>query len=358
MRLRALIAAATAVIAVQFPDHADAADAYKWSVQYLIDNSRSTKGRPQTVFPRHMRGLAISPDGRFLYGGYHHGHDGGGEIRKIDLRKPDYERATVALLRGPLAKAIAVDDEGSVYVSDATGLFVCDANLAGIDFQIAIGECEGLATTREGSKLILYASMRHDQTLRRWIVQKRGATVTGLLPDGLDEDGEMIIPGAVSPRGIDVDSEGRIWIADLGANLVFRVDRDGKLVEKTEVPTPIDLACDGDRVFVTRWRQREIWILDPAMKVMGSLSIPWTELKLAPIGNNRNGALSGIAAVPGGKGFYVSNERGQTENQKSTYGREDERSGEIDGVRYTDTFMDDNEPVLHAIPVDSSEAGS
>jgi len=37
---------------------------------------------------------------------------------------------------------------------------------------------------------------------------------------------------------------------------------------------------------------------------------------------HREGRLSGIVAVPG-KGFFVSNEAGQTANQKSTYGRID-----------------------------------
>src|SRR6266853_5156778 len=52
--------------------NAAAGDAYKWSVQYLIDNSRTVFGRPQKVSPRHNRGLAISPDGKYLYAGYHH----------------------------------------------------------------------------------------------------------------------------------------------------------------------------------------------------------------------------------------------------------------------------------------------
>ena len=36
---------------------AAAGDAYKWTVQYLVDNSRTVFGRTQKVSPRHNRGL-------------------------------------------------------------------------------------------------------------------------------------------------------------------------------------------------------------------------------------------------------------------------------------------------------------
>src|SRR4051812_26322330 len=85
-----------------------AGDAYKWSVQYLIDQSQSMLGKPQKVYPRHARGLAISPDGKFLYVGFLHSFDGGGEVRRIAIDTPDYERAVSDVLPGAPGKAIAV----------------------------------------------------------------------------------------------------------------------------------------------------------------------------------------------------------------------------------------------------------
>jgi hypothetical protein len=70
-----------------------AGDAYKWSVQYLIDTSQSMFGKPMKVYPRHVRGLAISLDGKFLYTGFLHSADGGGEVRRIAIDITDYERA-------------------------------------------------------------------------------------------------------------------------------------------------------------------------------------------------------------------------------------------------------------------------
>src|ERR1700709_139959 len=86
-----------------------AGDRYKWSVQYIIDNSRTIFGRPQKVSPRHNRGLALSPDFKYLYAGYHHSFNGAGEIRRIRVDVADYDRATEALLPGVLAKSIATD---------------------------------------------------------------------------------------------------------------------------------------------------------------------------------------------------------------------------------------------------------
>jgi len=60
--------------------------------------------------------------------------------------------------------------------------------------------------------------------------------------------------------------------------------------------------------------------------------------------------------MPGGKGFFVANEHGQTSNQKSTYGRTDENSETIGEKFYTDAFEDDNDPILRAVPVDVQEA--
>jgi hypothetical protein len=63
-----------------------------WSVQYLIDQSQTILGSPQAAAPRDNRGLAISPDGQYLYAGYNNGP----EVRKIDLTQADYTTATVA----------------------------------------------------------------------------------------------------------------------------------------------------------------------------------------------------------------------------------------------------------------------
>src|SRR5207302_5301865 len=162
------------------------AQAYKWSVQYLIDNSQSVFGRSQAVYPRRNRGLAISPDGRYLYAGYHQSfdpsgayrgragyHTGFGEVRRIDLTVPDYERATLGVLRGPPGKAIATDDEGRVYIADQQAIRIYDAGLSRQQFSIPVDACEGLAVTRESGALVLYATDRNRGTLGRWVLTRQ-----------------------------------------------------------------------------------------------------------------------------------------------------------------------------------------
>lgn len=326
------------------------ADAYKWSVQYLIDNSRVVFGRPQKVSPRHNRGLAVSPDGKYLYAGYHHSFNNSGEVRRIAVDTADFDRATLAILPGVLGKAIATDDKGHVFIANGSEIVVCDATLQQRETVIPAGVCEGLATAREGKELVLYGSDREASTIRRWVLTESANGITGAAPSGFGGKGEFNVPGAVDLRGLEIDGKGRIWVADLKGNKLFRMDRDGKNLKSVQINSPIDIAFEGNRCFVTRYSERSITVLDDEMNVLGVLSVPWEELELSPMGNNRYGALSGIAALPG-KGFFVSNEAGQTANQKSTYGRADDHSDFVDGKLYRDSFQDDNDPVLRATAV-------
>jgi DNA-binding beta-propeller fold protein YncE len=328
-------------------------DAYKWSVQYLVDNSRTIFGRPQKVSPRHNRGLAISPDGKYLYAGYHHSFNNSGEVRRIRLDVPDYDRATEALLPGVLGKAITTDDKGRVYICDNSCIYIYDALLEHKMARIATTVCEGIATAREGGQLVLYGTDREDGTLNRWVLQESGADVTAATPSGFEGSGVIKVPGAFDLRGLKIDAKGNFWMCDLKGNKVFRMSQNGKEVKSVAVPVPMDVAVDGERVFVTRSTERAITVLDTDLNVIGSLNVPWEELELSPYGNSRNGALGGIVVVPG-KGFFVANEAGQTANQRSTYGRVDEHSDFVNGKMYRDVFGDDNEPILHATEVETA----
>ena len=332
---------------------ASADEAYKWSVQYLIDNSQPVFGRKQALYPRRNRGLAISPDGRYLYAGYHQSFNGTGEVRQIDTRQEDYSKATRRVVQGLMPKAVAVDDEGRVYVSDREQILIYDANLSNVQCTIDTVDVEGLAITREGGHLIVYGSDRSRCMLTRWELQTSGSSVTGAVASGFSGDGELTLEGAVSLRGVAIDPKGRIWIADLEADKIFRVADKGKDIQSAEVKSPMDITFNGSTALVTQNRERVITLLDEEMAVTGTLSVPWEELALAPFGNNRSGALSGIAVVPGHPelGFYVANEGGQTSFQRSTYGREDKHSGTIEDKFFTDKFIDDNEPILRALPV-------
>jgi hypothetical protein len=184
-------------------------------------------------------------------------------------------------------------------------------------------------------------------------MQESGEDVTAATLSGFDGSGVMKVPGAYDLRGMKIDAKGNFWLADLKGSKVFRVSQDGKEVKWVTVSSPMDVAIDGDRIFVTRSTEHAITAIDSDLNVIGSLNVPWEELELSPYGNSRNGALSGIVTVPG-KGFFVANEAGQTANQRSTYGRIDEYSDFINGKMYRDVFEDDNEPILRAIEVETA----
>ncbi len=76
-------------------------------------------------------------------------------------------------------------------------------------------------------------------------------------------------------------------------------------MKSVAVPFAMDVAIDRDRVFVSRSTERMISVLDPDVNILGTLNVPWEELELSPLGNSRNGSLSGIVVLPG-KGFFVA----------------------------------------------------
>jgi sugar lactone lactonase YvrE len=359
------------LLALSLPAWSAAPQAFKWSVQYLIDNSQSVFGRSQEVYPRANRGLAISPDGNFLYASYVQSFNSGeplrprdsrmtntGEVRKIDLRIADYEDATRVVLPYHRAKSIAVDDQGRVYLAEGNMIEVYDANLKNVLLTLPADFCDGVAVTREGGDTVVYATEREAGELHRFLIDTRFGAGSAGTAAGLSGSGLLKIPGAQSLRGVAVDPKGRIWIADPEANRVFRVDSDGSNLTSIEVKKAFAIAFFDGTALVTRSTDNQIALVTLDMVVTGNLSVPWEELELAPCGNDRDGSLAGIAVIPGNKGFYVANEHGQTANQKSTYGRTDQNSQVIDGKLFTDAFQDDNEPILRAIPVVMQDANT
>ena len=327
-----------------------AADAYKWSIQYLLDNSQSVFQRSMKVFPRNNRGLAISPDGKFLYAGYNHSFDGVGEVRRISVDTADYERACTAVLAGPLGKAITVDDKGRVYICGQSEILIYDARLEHRLLRFNAGDCEGVCAVREGTVLILYTTDRSQGFLQRFVItEKEGACADARL-GGFDGTGIFHVPGSTDLRNVKADAKGNLWVADLQGGKVFRIRKDTKEIKSVEIKTPIDIAFDKDRVFVTRWTDNAITVLDTDLNILGNLNIPWEELELTPTGNNRNGAISGIVTVPG-KGFFVANEAGQTANQRSIYGKADDEAQIIGDKLFRDAHADDNDPILRATEV-------
>jgi len=331
-------------------------DNLNWSIQYMIDTSQDDFGLSQVSEPRDNRGLALDPAGRYLYAGYNNAWGSSGCVRRIDLTQSDYIDAADAQLTGVRGKGIAVDDVGRVYLAEGGSIKVYSADLSTSLFEISgLTRSEGVAVAREAGQLVLYSSDRSDGNLLKWLLTESGGGLSqATLDTSFGTSGIVSVP--TDPGSVEVDGAGRVWVTSKGNNTLYRVSADGTTVDSTTVPTPQDVGIDNSTVLVTTSQNRTIARLDAdTLSSLGSdLTIPWDALKLDPDGQSDHAALSGIVVVPG-QAIYVTNEAGQTPNEKSTYGRVDGNSGWDGGEYYTDLYIDDNEPILvAAIPEPSA----
>ena len=334
-------------------------DLLGWKVQYMVDQSQTVlEGTPlerdQWLHPRANRGLALSPDRQYLYAGYNYPNDHP-EVRRIDLGEADYVDATVGRLPDHYGKAIATDDVGRVYLAEGPSIQVYSADLTTqlfvmTDAGYGFARCDGVAVAREGGTLALYGTDRDNQTLTRWTLTESGGGISAATQAGLDGDGRITVAGAADLRGVELDPFGRIWMADIDADLVFRVNGDGTGLVSAAVADAIDVGMDDGQVFVTQYLNRTITVLDADdLSFIRLLTPTWGALWLDPDGSPLHAygaaALGGIAVIPG-QTFYVANQGGQTIGERSTYGRDDEFSGFVGGQWYTALTHDDNDPIL------------
>jgi len=318
-----------------------------WSVQYMIDQSQTVLGYNQFTSPRDDRGLALSPDGRYLYAGYNNPP----QVRKIDTTVADYTDATLVLLQGKRGKAIATDDMGRVYLAEGSsgGIFIYDAALSTWLWTIGLGDAgglakpEGVAATREGSTLFLYVTDRSAKTLTKFaITEGLGVSITNVAVQW-----SISVTGASDLRGVEVDPNGKIWMADISNDKVFRLNNDGTGLTSTTVIEAMDISFGYGNAYVTQYMTRTITVLKQSdLSFVETLTPPWATLELDADGQRGYGALSGIAVSESGGVLYVTNEAGQTADEHSTYGRTDGESGTIGTKFYTDKTHDDNDPIL------------
>jgi len=310
-------------------------DDLSWNITILIDQSETVFGDSQLTRPRNNRGLAISPDGQFLYAGYNDSLYSGGEVRRIDLTLDGNVAPVVSRVTGARGKSIAVDDVGRVYLAEGTSILIYDASLSSLLFTVfGLTNSEGVAVVREDGLLILYNSDRTAGTLEKRILTEDGDGISSADLDlSFGTDGAIFLTENL--RGVEVDDLGRVWVSGFGNDTVYRISSDGAVVDSIGVSSPMDIGFDGSTVLVTRYTDRLISRLDrESLSSLGTDLVPaWDNLALDPDGQGAGGALSGIVVLPG-EGFYVANEQGQTLPFEDPPGS---------GI-----FTDDNDPILFA----------
>lgn len=323
-----------------------------WQIQHIIDNDDFVMGvaqsHDQANAPRDNRGLALSPDHKFLYLGYNNPPERR-VVRKIALNVSDpanNRMAVVAQLAlataSAPAKAIATDDRGRVYLARGGVIEIYDADLRERLYTIAgFEQCEGVAVARIAERLLVYASDRKRGTLSRFeITEWEGAAIRNARRAGWQSGEEILIAGSHSLRGLAVQSNGVVWMTDREAQQVFRVYPEGKIYG-TAVRNAFDVALDEKRgeAFVTQDTLRTIAVLRLRDGMpLRTLTPPFAELQLMTEGSSI--ALAGIAVIPA-KRLFVANEAGRSQTMAQTgdspFSDADDSAIKID---------DDDEPVL------------
>ena len=297
-----------------------------WSVQHITDVDDvimgMDQGQAQNPAPRDVEALTLSANERYLYLSYHLTHDKR-VVRKIDLEVSDpanNHAGVVAQLQFPNGtvpiNALAADDRGRVYISFETEIRIYDANLATLLYTIpGFTDCEGITTRRENGKMYVYATDRSDKTLERFeLTEGAGEAVSAATKAGLDGDGEILIPTSTSPRGVAIQSNGLVWVADNGTNSVIRLYANGTFRGTTSVPKAHDLAIDASRneVFVSQYTLRTIKVLNVWNgQVKRTLTPPAASLNIDLDGDLGDGALAGLD-VASCKRVFVANRRGRS----------------------------------------------
>ncbi|MER9151807.1 SMP-30/gluconolactonase/LRE family protein [Mesorhizobium opportunistum] len=117
-----------------------------------------------------------------------------------------------------------------------------------------VAAANGLAFSPDGR--IMYFTDTADGTIRRFALATQFASVTEIGPLA----GPNVAPG--SPDGATVDVEGGYWSARLRGGCVVRIDRNGQLTDRVDVPSmaPTCVALGGEdlrTLFITSRRIRQ-----------------------------------------------------------------------------------------------------
>jgi len=335
-----------------------------WNTQHIVDVDDVIFGVNQSAAvdsaPRNIHGLALSPDEQYLYLSYTQPTTRR-LVRKIKLNETstgsvdpaNNHAAVVAQLdlgTGAPAKALATDDKGRVYLARPHKIWIYKSDLSAALYIIdGFTNCAGVAVTRESGKLVVYATEVTPQLLKRFeLTEGPGEKIIASTKAGLDGNGEILIKdainnlNAISPRGLDVQINGTIWVADFGAHRVFRFNPDGSAIVSLGANRAMDIAIDEARgeVYVSQSTLRRIKVFDLNGTHLGFMAPAVADVDLD--GETGFGELSGLD-VASCQRLFVSNEKGRSILTGDPLDSPFSDSGDNNDVKAADT-----DPVLVA----------
>lgn len=266
----------------------------------------STAVNQDSNFTYSLRSVALGNNS--VYIGYIQSSSGGRDVHRHSPEAP-YELINARGTSFEQPKAIAVDDRGYVYTVNREGygsnrsiIKVYSDDLSDAIATVVLGTYEygGAAIYRSGSQYYLYVTSEGNGTIYRF-------NVTNLdnifIDTSFGSYGSFMVPGGSNLRGITVDSDGTIFVADRDGGRVFRINADLTQTTPVAMTRPMDVALYKGRAYVTSYNgvNSLIRVFDKTdMSVVGDLNI--ATLDGAPYVREYNAeGLSGIAIGADGR---------------------------------------------------------
>ena len=191
-----------------------------------------------------IRGLAAAQDGSntFYYGHIQNAYDGvlpDGTLNIVHMNLSGSILHSITVTEQP--KTLATDGRGYVYAGGVGQVTVYPSDLASPTTTITIASAgtnkvEGV-TVENGGSYYLYATSRSNGNIARY-------DITDIFNPVLDTawatSGVYTLP-TTDLRGTAVDPNGDIWVADKGADTVYKIAADGLSHSSTTVDDPMDI---------------------------------------------------------------------------------------------------------------------
>lgn len=274
-----------------------------------------------TSTPRDNRGIAVSPDGQYLYLGYNNGP----VFRRVNISTGAISGSNTV----DRAKSTTVDDQGRVYNTSANGeaIKIYNNDLTSLLYTIPMVKTEGIAVKRESGDLYLYATERNANTISRFKLTESGINITAATLNGLNGSGVAsvsAVSGTSGIRGIAIASDGSIFVADPGNGSgtgrisKFNSNGSGQInYTFTGANNPYYFSIINEQLFVTQgsysgFPSRVAVINYNTMTLAGFITPPWASLGIKT--TDAADMISGIAGFPDNTGFYVTWENGSATN--------------------------------------------
>lgn len=203
-----------------------------------------------------LRSVALSNDENSIYIGYIQTTGGGRRVYQHDTSSP-YGLLNTHVSGNDQPKAIATDDRGNVFVgnriSGNADSFIqsFSSSLSSISSTSAASPViGGLAVHRIGNDYYAYAAYEGSGLIQRYNITNPLAMT---LDTSFGTGGSFNISGGTDLRGIEIASDGTIYVASRDANRVWKVSSDLSSASFVTLNRAMDVAIYGNKLYATSY---------------------------------------------------------------------------------------------------------